>query len=83
MSVIKGKRSPHRPLDMVGVEPGMNAVLAGADEDAHHLVQHEGDLMGIDTLEVERDNPAAQIRIGRSDDFQAGYGCNFGGDKFV
>ena len=58
--IIEVQRGAHGALNLVGVKPGMDAVLPGADHDAGHLVEHQGDAVRVDPLDIEGDDPAAQ-----------------------
>ena len=47
------------------MEPGMYTVLARADFNISHLIQHQSNLVRIGTFFVERTNSTAQSRIVR------------------
>ena len=48
-----------------------------------HLVQHQGDAVRIDALDVKGDDAAAQSRVCRTDQLEPGDVADAGGDGLV
>ena len=61
--VVEVQGNPGGAGDLVGVEPGVHAVLPGADLDGCHLVEHDRDLVGIRAVFIEGEDAAAQRRV--------------------